>query len=266
VTATKETVQRQDKSASKSSLAQEYDPFITAPVKPERLADNRRNMTASDVLALQRAIGNRSTERLLRQSPLPEAAASHSEAFISSVPGGLSDTIQLMPIDPLPSMKSQWTFGLGLFFDPNCGWYCQVAALDYWVKKKKIELPDPAVLAPKTTKMGYGPLKEGMRLTRKVADPGSIDKWEGLLPVLGPIIVGGNFGLGGTIGHYLLIVGVDQASNTFEYLNPSSASKVHTKDFDWMIKHMDMDDISAIDPKRLDEVLKASQQLEAENK
>lgn len=145
-----------------------------------------------------------------------------------------SNTVQAMLVDPMPPMEHQWKPGLGLFFDPNCGWYCQMSAIKHWVNKLNLNCP-PDIL-PKTTLASFCPCTDGKALNATYNKPATADHWETLLSVRGPMTVSGKLGgadwgaLGG-VGHYVLIVGADATNSTLSYLDPLQGNTVKTEDF-----------------------------------
>lgn len=145
-----------------------------------------------------------------------------------------SNTVQAMFVDPMPHMDHQWKPGLGVFFDPNCGWYCQIAAIKHWVSKLHLTCPEDVL--PKTSLLGYSPGNEGASLAAAFVKPTTVAGWENLLSQKGPIVVAGKLGgadwgvLGG-IGHFVLIVGADSTNSTLSYLDPLQGNSVRTNDF-----------------------------------
>jgi hypothetical protein len=151
-----------------------------------------------------------------------------------SVAGKRSNTIQAMFVDPMPPMEHQWKPGLGVFFDPNCGWYCQMSAIKHWVSKLKLKCPDD--ILPKTSLLAYCPWNEGKALAKGYPKPSSAAAWETRLTQSGPLVVAGKIGgadwgvLGG-VGHFVLIVGADATKGTISYLDPLQGNTVKTEDF-----------------------------------
>jgi Papain-like cysteine protease AvrRpt2 len=146
-----------------------------------------------------------------------------------------------MFVDPMPPMQHQWQPGIGGFFDPNCGWYCQIAAIKHWAKKLRLSCP-PDIL-PKTSLAAYSPWQEGAFLAKSNNKPTTALGWENLLTQQGPLIVAGKIGgadwgaLGGP-GHFVLIVGADATADTISYLDPLQGNTVKTEDFQHVLKRM----------------------------
>ena len=146
-----------------------------------------------------------------------------------------------MFVDPMPAMQHQWQPGLGFFFDPNCGWYCQIAAIKHWVSKLHLTCP-PDVL-PKTSVAAYNPWMDGASLAKPHGKPTTARGWENLLHQRGPLIVSGKIGgadwgvLGG-VGHFVLIVGADATADTISYLDPLQGNTVKTEDFQHVLGRM----------------------------
>lgn len=164
-------------------------------------------------------------------------------ASASSKPRGHDSSIQRMRVDPIPVMQSQWRFGLGLFFDPNCGWYAQCAAIDHWVKK--LGLPEPKdlqKLLPKSSWYAFSPGVEGKKLAKQLTTPNLLANWEVQLKRAGPIIVSGELGTVGpvhNVGHWILIVGADDTQGTLEYQDPLKAAAVHECNYQDIRPRMD---------------------------
>jgi hypothetical protein len=202
----------------------------TATVRPTL---GKQPVRASDVLAMQRMIGNGATQWLLGKA---SAADKHPAQPAPSVSGGLSDgLLQLMRIDNVPAVKSQWEkkgpFVTGV--DLNCGWYCLMAALEYSINKLGLtNLDAPEILAPKTTKRGFAPYQDAMEYVTKLEkDPADITAWENELTAHGPLMVARDLAIP-LIGHFVLIVGIDTDSNEVEFFDPLSAGKSHFISFD----------------------------------
>ncbi len=146
-----------------------------------------------------------------------------------------------MLVDPMQAMQHQWQPGIGVFFDPNCGWYCQIAAIKHWVSKLHLSCP-PDIL-PKTSLLAYSPWKEGAALAKPHGKPTTAKGWETLLTLRGPLIVAGKIGgadwgpLGG-VGHFVLIVGADATADTISYLDPLQGNTVRTEDFQHVLARM----------------------------
>lgn len=151
--------------------------------------------------------------------------------------------LQRYRVNPMPQMTHQWRFGLGLFFDPNCGWYAQVAAL----RQRAAALgmarhfpANPARLLPNPSLLAFSPHDEGADLAVSIRKPNDLDAWEALLQAVGPVIVSGMLGGAdwGTVaakqlgvGHFVLIVGADAAAGTLDYLDPLQGNTVRTGDY-----------------------------------
>lgn len=140
--------------------------------------------------------------------------------------------------DPTPKVKSQWGFGSGKFIvDLNCGWYCQIAGINYWAEKLNLELP-PNIL-PKNAWLAYSPGHEGQEFAQPEAPPNNATSsyWKQMLAVKGPLMVSGKLGAASWLpvgGHYVLIVDVDVQENKFKYLDPLQAGAIKSDDFDSM--------------------------------
>lgn len=153
--------------------------------------------------------------------------------------------LQRYTVNPLPTMRHQWRFGLGLFFDPNCGWYAQVAAM----RQRAASLGlagDPKALLPKTTLLGFDPGTDGARYTTQMNKPADAAGWEAALQQYGPIIASGKLGgadwgpLGG-VGHYILIVGADATADTLQYMDPLQGNSARTGTFAHLDPRIDDD-------------------------
>ncbi len=173
-------------------------------------------------------------------------------------------TLQRYMVNPLPTMRHQWRPGLGLFFDPNCGWYAQIAAM----RQRAVALnlgADPKPLLPKSTWYGFDPNAEGQAYTQQLTKPTTgtmsarLNSWETKLTNHGPLIVSGKLGgadwgfLGG-VGHYILIVGTDRTGpahkHKLEYMDPLQGNAVRSGRF----SHLDArinDDVYRIDDNAL---------------
>ena len=162
--------------------------------------------------------------------------------------------LQRYMVNPLPTMRHQWRPGLGLFFDPNCGWYAQIAAMRQRAAALGLN-GDPKQLQPNSTWYGFDPNTDGSQFTRNFYKPSSLNGWETLLANNGPLIVSGKLGgadwgfLGG-VGHYILIVGTDRtgpaANHKLKYLDPLQGKAVRSGRF----THLDArinDDVFGID-------------------
>lgn len=147
--------------------------------------------------------------------------------------------LQRYMVNPVPTMRHQWRLGLGLFFDPNCGWYAQIAAM----RQRAAALGlggDPKALQPNSTWYGFDPNADGAHYTRNLYKPSSLIGWETLLTNNGPLIVSGKLGgadwgfLGG-VGHYILIVGTDRtgptAGHKLKYMDPLQGNVVRSGRF-----------------------------------
>jgi Papain-like cysteine protease AvrRpt2 len=148
----------------------------------------------------------------------------------------VSPSSTVLQVEPQPKMKSQWGFGRGKFIvDLNCGWYCEMAAIDYWAKKLNLTLqPD---LLPKTTLFGYSPGIEGKQFVKTHSQPTSIKYWQQLLKSEGPVIVSGKLGAAFWLpagGHFILIVDADVEQNKLKYLDPLQSSSIKSQTFDYM--------------------------------
>jgi hypothetical protein len=153
--------------------------------------------------------------------------------------------LQRYTVNPLPTMRHQWRFGLGLFFDPNCGWYAQVAAM----RQRAASLGlagDPKALLPKTTLLGFAPDIDGARYTTQMNKPANTAAWDAALQQHGPIIVSGKLGgadwgpLGG-VGHYILIVGANIATDRLRYMDPLQGNHVRSGTFAHLDPRIDND-------------------------
>lgn len=148
-------------------------------------------------------------------------------------------------------MRHQWRFGLGLFFDPNCGWYSQIAQLRQ--RAAALGLPgDPAQLLPKTTLMAWNPGNQGAGYSRQRAKPADTQEWEDMLTTHGPVVVSGklggaDWGRAGGVGHYILIVGADPAADTLQYKDPLQGNRLKTGTFAHMDLRIDDDVYTAWD-------------------
>lgn len=183
-------------------------------------------------------------------APAPATARSDlaSAARADALGGVLARAVlQRYTVNPLPTMTHQWRFGLGLFFDPNCGWYAQMAAMRQRAAALGVA-GDPAQLLPKSTLLGFNPGKagEGAGYTRHMNKPADAQAWEAALQRYGPIIVSGALGgadwgpLGG-VGHYILIVGADANTGTLQYMDPLQGDSVRTGTFAHMDPRIDDD-------------------------
>ena len=173
-------------------------------------------------------------------------------------------TLQRYMVNPLPTMRHQWRLGLGLFFDPNCGWYAQLAAMRQ--RALDLHLPaDPKPLLPKSTWYGFDPNTDGQAYTLQLTKPTTgamstrLNWWETKLTNHGPLIVSGKLGgadwgfLGG-VGHYILIVGTDRTGpphkHKLKYKDPLQGDAVRSGRF----SHLDArinDDVYRIDDNAL---------------
>lgn len=154
-------------------------------------------------------------------------------------------TLQRYMVDPPPTMSHQWRLGLGLFFDPNCGWYAQVAAMRQRAAKLKLG-GDAKTLLPKSTLYGFDPDEDGKKYTQQLTKSSAADAsarlnwWEAKLTSYGPLIVSGKLGgadwgfLGG-VGHYILIVGTDRTGpahkHKLKYMDPLQGNEVRSGRF-----------------------------------
>lgn len=183
----------------------------------------------TEVVALQRVIGNRATERLLRQKAVGEHTESGSSPCISieSVP---ADVVQLVRIEGVPAVKSQWKKKgpVATGVDLNCGWYCLMSALEYSINKLGLtHLDAPEVLAPKRTKRAYAPHEDAIEFVTKIdEEPKDIEGWDSILSEHGPLMVARDLAIP-VIGHFVLIVGFDTETNKVEFFDPLSAGKSH---------------------------------------
>ena len=90
-------------------------------------------------------------------------------------------------------MQSQMRFGVGLFVDLNCGWYCETAAMRYWAQRYGRAMPADAreVLPYSRGRFGYSPDDEGEAFATGRDKPETIDAWHDLLRLRGPTVVRG---------------------------------------------------------------------------
>ena len=214
---------------------------------------SRQAVHGANVVALQRVIGNRATQRLLRQTVTAEHKASRSAPSISSdiVPEGM---LQLVRIEGVPAVESQVT-KVGPFVtdvDLNCGWYCLQSALQYSITKLGLtHLAPPDILAPKTTKRAYAPHVNAMEyVTHVKQDPKDMAEWENLLSEHGPLMIARDLAIP-LIGHFVLIVGIDSETEEVEFFDPLSASKPHFMSFKKFQKVMRPGRTSYVDEKAL---------------
>lgn len=210
---------------------------ITAP-----LAEN---------LAPPRVTGNRPTTRAAADAgsarePGGAAAPRRDDALGALLARSVRErTLARYRVAPLPTMRHQWRFGLGLFFDPNCGWYAQVAAMQQRAAALGVA-GDARALLPKSTIFGFSPATDGATYTRHMNKPSDSAEWETKLQNHGPLIVSGALGgadwgcLGG-VGHYILIVGADATADTLQYMDPLQGDRVRTGDFAHMDARIDDD-------------------------
>ena len=179
-----------------------------------------------------------------RDSQLDRAEPARSDALGSVLARAV---LQRFTVNPLPTMRHQWRLGLGLFFDPNCGWYAQVAAMRQRAASLRVA-GDAAALLPNSTWWGFNPGKagEGAAYTRRMNKPADTADWEAALQQHGPIIVSGELGgadwgrLGG-VGHYILIVGADATADTLQYMDPLQGNGVRTGAFAHLDPRIDDD-------------------------
>ena len=157
-----------------------------------------------------------------------------------------------MPVLRNVTMRSQWGPGFGLFVDLNCGWYAQVAAMDWWARSLGYRMPaNPNDLLPHhRTRFGFSPDDEGSDLAQTLTKPGSPQEWESLLERRGPVIVGGKLGAAdwgamGGVGHYILIVGADAGARTLSYKDPLQGDQLRTDTFAHLDARM-QDDVYVI--------------------
>lgn len=132
------------------------------------------------------------------------------------------------------TMTSQFklSFPFG-FVDLNCGWYCEMAAIDYWRKKLHLQLPDE--ILPKTTVLAFHPGKEGSAFVNRHNTPNTVQAWKTLIKDNGPIVASGKLGpVAGPmrISHFVLVVGADVAKGVLILQDPLSASETYEGRFE----------------------------------
>jgi hypothetical protein len=177
----------------------------------------------------------------------PAAPASHASlrtAGVDALSRALARAVlQRCRVDPIPQMTHQWRPGTGGFFDPNCGWYAEVAAMRQRAAARGMgrHFPDdPAKLLPKNTWFAFNPFTDGASFVTPDTKPLNLHGWKALLQKVGPVIVSGKLGgadwgdvgdlkLG--IGHYVLIVGASTTNVTLDYMDPLQGDVVRTDDY-----------------------------------
>jgi hypothetical protein len=148
-----------------------------------------------------------------------------------------------MLLNPMPYMENQILYYGGI--DLNCGWYCAKAMLGYWYQKQHGQLPRKVLLPAARTAYGYDPKEDALdfwasTIRSRPVLPYSAAEWEDLLGSNGPVMARGKLGgadwgqIGSKkmgIGHWILIVGVDDTANTLSYKDPLQGNKLRTRDF-----------------------------------
>ncbi len=142
-------------------------------------------------------------------------------------------------------MESQMmTRGFGLFVDLNCGWYCHIAVLNFHIDKSSNAGTFKPKDLVKRARSGYGYSPVSDASCRGMSKGSDCSGWEQMLKTHGPFMASGKLGgadwgaLGG-VGHWIVIVGTDTASNVLFYKDPLQGNKIKQGTFAHMNPRID---------------------------
>lgn len=151
---------------------------------------------------------------------------------------------------PEAFMRSQYA-AEGMPVDLNCGRYCVESAIRWWGEGSGMnlkpdifhELPEPTPKEVKFWGISWGSVKaswspgvEGQAFTVAIDKPTSLLKWKNAIDALGPLTVSGDLGnaIVTYVGHYILVVGVDLATQELICKDPLKGNKTVRHAFSWI--------------------------------
>lgn len=145
-------------------------------------------------------------------------------------------------VNPMPEMVSQRLLPAFMptlpIIDPTCGRYCLKALLKHHYERlTTIRAPDVTLPRPRSwlkNWIAYDPHDDfqlGAQMLHESSDlPATLQAWENLLRLVGPIILPGVLGQA-SVPHFILLVGTDTTSNNFRFKDPLAGDAIAEESF-----------------------------------